>query len=132
MGAVLRRWGHLLVLALVLPLALSSALPIFARAAGGPTPHVCQCAIRGGHSTCGCPVCNPDRDDLRLSEASIRGKCGDDDAVFGAALGSAVAAPAGFTVIPPNVTRVAPPSLWPRLATVFRTPPTPPPRSALS
>src|SRR5580704_12802683 len=71
MGAVwreIRRWRHVLVLALVLPLALSSALPMFARALGGPAVHVCHCAVSGGHSTCGCPICNPDRDDLQLGE----------------------------------------------------------------
>jgi hypothetical protein len=93
---------------------------------------VCQCALHGGHSTCGCPVCNPDRDDLALNEASIRGKCGDDDRSFGASLGSAVAAPPGVTVVPPDVSVSADPSAPLRLAQVFLTPPTPPPRSALS
>jgi len=131
MSAAWKRWGHLFVLALVLPLALSSALPTFARVLGGPTAHVCQCAIRGGHSTCGCPICNPDRDDLRLSEASIRGKCGDDDLAFGAALGSAVTPPPGFIVLPPDVTRAARPTTSLRLERVFLTPPTPPPRFSL-
>jgi hypothetical protein len=131
MRGVWKRWGHVFVLALLLPLALSSALPMFARVLGGPAVHVCKCEIRGGHSTCGCPICNPDRDDLRLSESSIRGKCGDDDLTFGAALGSAVAPPAGVTVLPPDVTGVLRPVLPPRLAAVFLTPPTPPPRAAL-
>ncbi len=127
-----RSWGHVFVLALVLPLALSSALPMFAHALGGPAIHVCKCEIRGGHSTCGCPICNPDRDDLRVTEATIRGKCGDDDLSFGAALGSAVAPPPGFVVLPPDITGALAPALSPRLPTVFLSPPTPPPRRALA
>jgi hypothetical protein len=131
MVGVCRRWGHVLVLALVLPLALSSALPIFARVLGGPVPHVCHCAISGGHSTCGCPICNPDRDDLKLNEVSLRGKCGDDDEAFGAALGTAVLPPAGITILPPDVTREPAPYAGHRPPLVFLTPPTPPPRFAL-
>jgi hypothetical protein len=125
-----RSWAHVFVLALVLPLALSSALPMFARALGGPVVHVCKCEIRGGHSTCGCPICNPDRDDLRLSEASIRGQCGDEDLAFGAALGSAVAPPAGFVVLPPELAGALGPAPAPRIPGVFLPPPTPPPRLA--
>jgi len=125
-----RRWGHVFVLTLVLPLALSSALPMFARVLGGPTAHVCQCAVRGGHSTCGCPICNPDRDDLQLNEVSLRGKCGEDDAVFGASLGPALVPAPGVTIVPPDLTGETPPPVSPRLALVFLTPPTPPPRSA--
>lgn len=130
MGAVCRRWGHLLVLMLVLPLAFSSALPIFARIAGGPLPHVCHCAMHGGHSTCGCPICNPDREDLQLGVLSLRGKCGDDDVSFGAALGSAVIAPAPGTVLPADLIGEAAPAPAPALAQVILSPPTPPPRSA--
>jgi len=124
MGAVWTRWGHLFVLALVVPLALSSALPIFARVLGGPTLHVCHCAVSGGHSTCGCPICNPDRDDLKLNEVSLLS--------FGATLGSAVTAPAGVTIVPPDVTVATRPGVPHRLTPVFLTPPTPPPRLALS
>ena len=125
-------WRHLFVLALVLPLAFSSALPVFARALGGPVVHVCHCELRGGHSTCGCPICNPDRDDLRLSEASLRGKCGDDDVTFGAALGSAILAPASAVVLPPDVAELPAPGGVVRVEGVFLTPPTPPPRRAFS
>jgi hypothetical protein len=127
-----KRWGHLLVLALLLPLALSSALPTFARVLGGPAPHVCHCEIRGGHSTCACPICNPDRDDLKLSEASIRGQCGDEDLAFGAALGAAVPPPSGFAIAPPDLTGEAVPNVVPPLPLVSLTPPTPPPRLAVS
>ncbi len=132
MRAACRRWGHLLVLMLVLPLALSSALPFFARIAGGPAPHVCHCALSGGHSTCACPICNPDRDDLKLNEVSLRGKCGDDDVAFGGALGRCVSQPAGFAVIPPDLTGEIAPSRLPSLHSVFLTPPTPPPRALRS
>jgi hypothetical protein len=127
-----RSWRHLFVLALVLPLALSSALPTLAHVLGGPLAHTCHCEIRGGHSTCACPICNPDRDDLKLSEESIRGKCGDDDLTFGAALGSAVLPAAGVTVLPADVSRKARPIAAHPPASVFRPPPTPPPRLALS
>jgi hypothetical protein len=122
---------HVVVLALVLPLAFSSALPIFARALGGPAIHVCRCAAHGGPASCGCPICNPDRDDLAFSEESIRGKCGDDDLAFGATLGSAVAPPPGFIVLGPSLVAVSTPSLTAHLMAVFLTPPTPPPRSFL-
>ena len=128
MRAVWRRWGHVFVLALVLPLALSSALPALARILGGPMAHVCHCDVRGGHSTCACPVCNPDRDDLRLSEASLRGKCGDDDPVAGASLGAAVPLPPGVTIVPADLSGEAMPDVPGRRALVFLTPPTPPPR----
>jgi hypothetical protein len=120
------------VLALVLPLCLSSALPIFARALGGPTVHVCHCAAHGGPASCGCPICNPDRDDLAFSEESIRGKCGDDGLAFGAALGSAVAPPPGVTVVAPDLVAQTAPWVYGRLASVFVTPPTRPPRRAFS
>jgi hypothetical protein len=123
---------HVVVLALVLPLAFSSALPIFARALGGPAVHVCHCAAHGGPASCGCPICNPDRDDLAFSEESLRGKCGDDDLAFGAALGSAVAPPAGFVVALPNLVSVARRTSAPQIPAVFFTPPTPPPRSTFS
>jgi hypothetical protein len=132
MGRVLTRALHVLVLSLVLPLSLSGALPVFARALGGPTVHVCHCAAHGGPASCGCPICNPDRDDLAFSVESLRGKCGDDDLAFGAALGAAVAPPAGVTVLPPDLVAETSPVIALRAALVYRTPPTPPPRSARS
>jgi hypothetical protein len=133
MAAGRMKWGHLLVLALILPLALSSALPAFARVIAGPTPHVCHCQMSGGRGAMSdCPICNPDRDDLWLTEAALRGTCGDEDLVFGATLGVAVLAPPGVTILPPEVAREALPDAPLRLAAVFVAPPTPPPRSALS
>jgi len=122
--------ARFLVLALILPLALSTALPGFARAVAGPAAHFCRCEIRGGHSTCACPICNPDRADLRLSEESIRGKCGDDDLVFGGALAVALAPGAGFVVLRPAVDRAPPPFSHAVRLDVHLTPPTPPPRTA--
>jgi hypothetical protein len=130
MSAAWRSWRYVLVLALLLPLALSSGLPTLARLVGGPAAHVCHCELRGGHSTCACPICNPDRDDLRLSEASIRGKCGDDDEAFGASLGPAVAPPAGVTILSPDLTAEAVPSVPLPHPPVFLRPRTRPPRLA--
>lgn len=135
MAAGWMKWGHLLVLALILPLALSSALPAFARVVAGPAPHVCHCQMSGGHTAMSdCPICNPERDadDVWVSVASLRGTCGDEDIVFGATLGLAVLAPPGVRILPPEVRREAPPGAPLRLAAVFVTPPTPPPRSVLS
>ena len=74
--------AKVLVLVLGLTVALSWAMPALARAAVGPGPHVCHCEIRNGHSTCTCAKCFPERDGLSLSEDSLRGQCGDDEAVL--------------------------------------------------
>jgi hypothetical protein len=132
MGRAWRRFMHGLVLVLVLPLALSSALPVLARVCGGPAVHVCHCEARGGVDTCACPICNPDRDDLAYSEESIRGECGDRDRVFGAALGAAVAPPAGFAILPPELVAALPSPRMPRLPSLHHAPPTPPPRLTLA
>jgi hypothetical protein len=117
-----------LVIALLLPLALSAGLPTLARALGGAAVHVCQCEARAGHSACACPICHPDDEGLRISEESIRGKCGADDLAFGGALGVAVLT-ASFVVLPApsaaHEAEAAPPALASRAA---REPPTPPPR----
>jgi hypothetical protein len=121
--------SRLMIVALVLPLALSVLFPAFAKMVAGPAPHVCRCEVRGGHSTCACPICNPDRaEELTASEESIRGRCGDDDLTFGGALGVAVLSPdfrlpcadVAFTVHVPDA--VHPPD-------VVIPPSTPPPRS---
>ena len=119
----------LLVLLLALPLGLSSALPMAARAMAGAQAHVCHCAVRGV-STCGCPICNPDLDVDLSSDPVVRGACGDDDEAFGAALGAALPPPAGWTLAPAPVavavtaraTSLAP-------AAPVLEPPTPPPRA---
>jgi hypothetical protein len=123
---------HVLVLSLVLPLSLSSSLPIFARALGGPAVHVCQCAAHGGPDTCSCPICHPDRDELAFSAESIRGKCGDDDVAFGAQLGIAIAPPAIEGIASPEFLAPASPVLSFEVPAVYLPPPTPPPRFARS
>jgi hypothetical protein len=122
--------SRLMIVALLVPLALSALMPAFARIVSGPAPHVCRCELRGGHSTCACPICNPDRDEeLALGAASIRGRCGDDDVAFGGALGLAVlgAEPslpsADVAFLPLSVPRTRPPD-------VIIPPATPPPRRA--
>jgi len=121
---------RLVLMALVLPLALSSALPIFARALGGPPVHVCRCDIH--HSTCACPICHPDRDDLRLSEKSIRGTCGDDDLSFGGAMALAPAIPeaTAVAVLPAAVSQALPDVPTRPASNVTLDTPTPPPRPA--
>jgi hypothetical protein len=120
--------GQVALFALVVPLALSSALPMFARALGRPVAHVCQCPMRDGHSTCDCPMCNQHNGDRGI--VTIRETCDDDDVAFGASLGSALAPPPGIAVLAPDVTGMARARVVARLASVFRTPPTPPPRRA--
>jgi hypothetical protein len=112
---------------LVFPLALSSAFPAFARWVAGPRIHVCHC--EASHSTCACPICHGEDDDTcRLSEASIRGKCGDDDLAFGGALGMAVL-PAGVSGFAPAALVAAVPELvTPAVPSRDRAPPVPPPR----
>jgi hypothetical protein len=122
---------HLLVLALVLPLALSSALPVFARVLNGLSIQQCPCHARGGKSDCACPVCSHHGSD-RLGKGPGLSKCGDEDRVFGASLGPATLATPVTIILPPQEVREAPPPGPARIASVFLTPPTPPPRFALS
>jgi hypothetical protein len=119
------------LLVLALPLALSTAMPVFARVMGGPAVHVCRCAVRGGHSTCACPVCHPDRLHLRLGKESIRGQCGDEDPVFGAEQMPALPLGVGPDVL--RALKSAPPlrSSTRLLPDVVLSPPTPPPRLPL-
>ena len=122
--------GRGVILALFLPLALASSLPAFARALGGPTVHVCHCAMSGGHSTCTCPICHPNRADFRLSEEAIRGTCGDPDLVFGGSLAVALPTTPGFAILRPPARPAWSPNLDGRDPGVVRSPPTPPPRVA--
>ena len=118
-----------LVVLLMLPLALSDALPMLAKAVAGRDAHVCQCKIVDGHSECACPVCHPECAGYELSEESIRGKCGSDGVTCGGKLGIALA-PGAFVALTPRVQRrerialraIAPPQN-------FDSPPVPPPRN---
>ena len=119
-----------IVLALLLPLASSGALPFWAQLAGVEGPHVCHCSIE--KHDCICPKCHPDHEEeLLFSSESLTGRCGDDEVAFG---GKAICAvlPAS-SVIAPMVTRtaIAPAFLW-TPSDLARPPPTPPPRSSSS
>jgi hypothetical protein len=122
---------RVVLFALLLPLGLSGTLPVFARALGGPRVHVCRCEAKGGHSTCACPICHPDRKDYRLSEESIRGQCGDEDLVFGAALAISLPPSSAFTVQRAPVSPSARPSPESAAPELVLPPPTPPPRLSL-
>ena len=118
-----------LVLVLGLTVALSWAMPALARVAVGPGPHVCHCEIRNGHSTCTCAKCFPDREGLALSEDSLRGQCGDDEAVLRESRFLDVGTPpSGFVIARPflivhlDLNEASEPHGPPR------PPPTPPPR----
>jgi len=90
-STALRRWAGrslALVLLLVASLVSGGALPWIASQLAGPAPHVCRCSA---HYECVCARCRPDQPELRFSEESVKGKCGDDDAVFGSKAFKAVA-----------------------------------------
>lgn len=91
----------MLVLALLFPLASGGALPTIAQLFGVEGPHVCRCSAHG--HDCLCARCFPDREDQKLQEESVKGRCGDDEAVFGGKALVAVLA-AGFDV--PRTVRV--------------------------
>jgi hypothetical protein len=121
---------RLLLLAALLPLSLSSSLPLLAKSLGSPPLHVCHCEIRGGHSTCACPICHPERTDLTFTQESIRGSCGDDDLALGSSAGLGLAVPSlsSVAVLPSPVSL---PPLSPsagQIRVVTLDPPTPPPR----
>jgi hypothetical protein len=126
---LIRQALRALVFALLLPLAFTSGLPMLARVLHGPATHVCHCEMRGGHSTCACPICHAGDPELTFSDASIRGRCGDEDVAFGAPFGFAVVAPAFRVSLAPLVGRAetrAPPSVRAR---ALPEPSVPPPRS---
>jgi hypothetical protein len=121
--------AKVLVLVLGLSVALSWAMPALARAAVGPGPHVCHCEIRNGHSTCTCAKCFPDRDGLSYSEDSLRGQCGDDEAVLRESRFLDVGSPpSGFVMARPFRLVSFDPSESSEPVRPTRSPPTPPPR----
>jgi hypothetical protein len=132
MPRVLRTALRILVLALVLPLSLSSALPYFARVLAPETAHVCHCKAGGAHLTC--PVCTPRLKAEVGSDAvageTIRGQCGDEDKALGAFLETGVLAPI-FSVglAPSERASFSPRREWP-IEDLTLAPPKPPPRAA--
>jgi hypothetical protein len=78
-------------------------------------------------------MCNPHDDEPRLREMARCGRCGDDDVVaFGASLGVAVLPAQAITLVSPDLGGGACLPMALQIALVFLTPPTPPPRFALS
>lgn len=77
-----------IVLVLGLSLGGGSAWPMLAALFVGEV-HVCHC--HASHQDCLCVKCHPDNDDMRVSEESVRGQCGDDDVIaFGKAIRATV------------------------------------------
>lgn len=96
------------VLTLVLALAtlFGPAMPWYARLVAGPATHVCHCDAH--HDDCACPICFPDREDLKKNELAVRGPCGEKDVVYGAASVPAVLPPAVAVLHASPVTLVLP------------------------
>jgi hypothetical protein len=114
---------------IALPLALSTTLPTFARLIAGPGAHVCHCDR--GHTSCACPICHPDRDDLKLNADAIRGTCGDDDIAFGASQDIAILPSAGVTFMTPIADAMPRPLAAHPPIEITHAPPTPPPRASV-
>jgi len=113
-----------LVFVLALPVLLGPSLPFFARLAAGPRVHVCHCDAR--HTDCACPVCFPDRGDLKKNDLAVTAPCGDEDQVFSCATAPAILAAPSVVVFAPAVALVTPSA--PRaLESRGPSPPEPPP-----
>ena len=118
--------------ALVLSALSGGFLPGLVRLAGGPPPHVCHCELRGGHSTCACPRCNPEfRDDDGQTHDAVHSTCGDaDEATLGKAWLAVIPAPHVARRV--FETEVPCPRESERMpGSVSRAPPTPPPETIL-
>jgi hypothetical protein len=118
---------RLLALALVLPLALSSALPSFARMLGDSSATACACHMSRDRVHCDCPMCSHGPADRRLMAI---GQCTDHEPAFGGSVGLAVPPPAGGLLVATSTEAGAPPVAPAAIPDVHLTPPTPPPRRA--
>jgi hypothetical protein len=126
----LTRTVRVVVLALLAwPLVFSATLPMAARLIAGERLHICRCETSHGDPTCACPICHPDDPEYRLSEESIRGKCGDDDVVFGARHGLGVLPAVAVPILPGEFVALRDDVPAQERAEAFLVPPTPPPRS---
>ena len=119
-----------LVFALLLPLASSGALPVWAQLAGVEAPHVCHCSIE--KHDCVCAKCNPElEEELLFTSESLLGRCGDDEVLFGAKAICAVL-PAS-SIISPIASRISIAlPLRRAISDLARPPPVPPPRPTSS
>lgn len=78
------RLARLVVLVATLPFVTAGALPAWAELLGAEQPHVCHCSR--DHHGCVCVRCHTDPDaEMGVSSDSMKGRCGDDDAVAGGA-----------------------------------------------
>jgi len=78
------RLVRLVVLVATLPFVTAGALPAWAELLGAEQPHICHCSR--DHHGCVCVRCHTDPDaEMGVSSDSMKGRCGDDDAVAGGA-----------------------------------------------
>lgn len=117
----------LFIIVLALPILFGPSLPFFARLAAGPRAHVCHCDA--AHTECACPICFPDREDLKKNELAVSGPCGDDDPVFTTVALPAVLAPSVVVVARAERTLAMLP-VPQRLSSHGLAPPEPPPPRA--
>lgn len=91
-----------LTLLVALLVAFGASAPAYAKLVFGPADHVCHCEARGGHATCGCPICFPeladDDDGPAHGLPSVKGHCGDDEAGV-RTLGQPAVMPASISVV---------------------------------
>lgn len=121
-----RAWVRTVAMIVALPLMSVGALPYWASLLGIEGPHVCHCSLE--KHDCLCVKCHPDQEDLVLTTASLSGRCGDDEHVYG---GKAIRAvpPSTFGRAPPPLSTLAILDAPAVLAAGLRSPPpTPPPR----
>ena len=117
---------NILALVLALPVLLGPSLPFFARMVAGPRAHVCHCDAK--HTSCACPICFPDREDLKKNELAVSGPCGDEDPVFTTTALPAVMSPPVVVVAKATIEVAAERAIPPFVARGPSPPEPPPPR----